>query len=530
MDIRAGVRYNGDFMENLTRLLLDRHLAEGRGEAIAIREPKRAWSYARLADEVKRAGAVFASRGVRAGDRVAIAMHDSLEAAAAFLGAARIGALPVPLSTLLRAGDLRGILGDARPKVAVVHRDLAVLLEQVGEELPAPPELLVAASGTTSATSPGEHPDFMMMLARSEPIAPCVDGDGPAMLLYSGGSGAARGVPHGTAHVLASLEGWAHRVTGLSASDRVFSSAKLYTAYGLGAGLLFPLAAGAQSMLLPERARPRAVFTAMAQFKPTVFCAVPSLYGQMLHDFAELTAPRPTCFESVRAAVSGAEPLPEGLWRKIKETFRVEVLHGFGSTEALHFFLSSRPGEIRPGASGKPLDGYEARVVDEAGAPVKGMEIGQLEVRGPSVATGYFGRGEDPAVFRPGGWLHTGDRFFVDGDGWYYHCGRVDDQFKVSGKWVAPTEVENALLLHPAVWECAVVGLEDPEGLTIPVAYVVANVGHEPTHELGHELMEFVKREIAPYKYPRRVEFVAELPKNAQGKVQRWRLRPGPTG
>jgi len=519
--------------ENLTRALVDRHLAE-RGDAIAVREPKRQWSYRKLADEAERIGAGLAGLGVAPGDRVALLMHDSLELVACFIGAARIGALPTPLSTLLRLHDLRAILADARPRVALVHGDLVALADEVCEELPAPPQVVAVPFGGSGG---GEHSELSDLLAEAGKCD-VHDGDGPAFLLYSGGgSGAPKGVPHDARAIEASFEAYARRVLHLSPDDRVFSTARCYTAYGLGCGLLFPLLAGATTVMLPERTRPRTVFETMAQLKPTVFAAAPSLYAQMMHDLVELTAPRPMPFATVRAAISGAEPLGAELWRRIKDAFGVEMLHGFGSTEALHFFLSFRPGEIKPGASGKLLDGYEARILDEQGRPAGVEEIGALEIRGPSLARGYWRPSgisgvkrapspeAAPQVFREGGWLHTGDRFFVDGEGWYYHCGRVDDLFKVSGKWVAPAEVEDTLLQHPAVWEAAVVGAEDADGLTIPVAFVVTNVGYEPNDALGRELMEFVKNEIAPYKYPRRVEFVAELPKSAQGKVQRWRLR-----
>ena len=511
---------------NLTRALLDDHLSSGRGDAVAVREPKRSWSYARLAEEAARAGNVLLGLGVQPGDRVALLLHDSLEAAAVFLGAARIGALPVPVPTLLRALDVRTILLDARPTVAVAHGDLLSIVDDVCEELPSPsPRVLgVAFAGLPT----GDHLELAQLGSQAKARCPAYDTDGPAMLLYSGGASEAKGVPHTAANVAAAHQAWAVRTLGLSVADRVLQTSKLSSAYGLGAGLLFPLASGATTCLIPERARPRAVFQALAAFRPTIFCATPSLYAQMLHDFQELTAPRPVSFEGVRAAVSGAEPLTAELHRRIETTFKVPLVHGFGSTEALHFFLSAHPGETRPGAAGKLLDGYQARIVDESGREMKVEEIGRLEVRGPSVASSYWNREEESKGTFRDGWLRTGDRFFRDADGWYYHCGRTDDLFKVGGKWVSPTEVEKTLLAHPAVWECAVVGQEDGDGLTVPVAYVVTNVGHEPTHELGRELMEFVKREIAPYKYPRRLEFVASLPKNTQGKVLRWRLRQAP--
>jgi benzoate-CoA ligase len=525
--------------ENLTRSLLDRHLSDGRGEQIAVRDPKRAWSYSRLAEEANRFGAALVETGINPGDRVALMMYDSLELTACFLGAARIGAVPMTVSTLLRHYDVKAILSDARPRVMVLHDDFTALIDEVSEELPSAPEIYVVGARA------GEHATLAAFLDE-QGNDPCEvnDVEAPSLLLYSGGSGGPpRGVAHTADAVRASYHAYAQKVLGITTADRVFSTARLFTAYGLGAGLLFPLMAGASSYFLPERIRPRNVFEGLVQWKPSIFAAAPSFYAQMLHDYTELTAPRPTCFQPVRAAISGAEPLTAELWRRIRDTFGVEVLHGFGSTEALHFFFSNRPDAKRPGASGKLVEGYEARIIDDSGKPVRGMEIGELEIRGPSVAKGYWrntsggstanrkapGPDLSPRVFLSDGWLHTGDRFFVDPDGWFYYSGRVDDHFKVSGKWVVPAEVEATLLSHPAVWECAVVGQDDADGLTIPVAYVVTNVGHEPTDDLGRELMEYVKSEIAPYKYPRRVEFVAELPKGQAGKVQRWRLRL-PTG
>jgi acyl-coenzyme A synthetase/AMP-(fatty) acid ligase len=247
----------------------------------------------------------------------------------------------------------------------------------------------------------------------------------------------------------------------------------------------------------------------MAAFAPTIFAATPSLYAQLAHDYAELPGPRPKLMGSVRHAVSGGETLPLAVEKRVHELFGVELLHGFGITDALSFVLSNTPTARRSLSMGRPLPGIEARVIDDAGNPVAPMEIGALEVRGPTFA----------------GALKTGDRFLVDDDGYYFYCGRGDDLFKVSGRWVAPGEVERALLLHPAVWECAVVEDRDDDGLPQPHAFIVANIGHAPTDELAHELMRFVKDEIAPYKYPRQVSFVDALPRAPDGKVQRWKLR-----
>jgi benzoate-CoA ligase len=258
------------------------------------------------------------------------------------------------------------------------------------------------------------------------------------------------------------------------------------------------------------------VFEVLGTFRPTLFAATPSLYGQLAHDHRHLGDAVLPGFASVRLAVSGAEALPPPLARRVRAVLGIDLLDGFGLTEAMHFVLSNLPGAAREGSVGRPLRGIEARVVDESGRPLAAQEIGFLEVRGRSMARGYVSAE---------GWVRPGDRFLVDEDGYYYHCGRGDDLFKVGGRWVDPQEVERTMLVHPAVWECAVVEGHDEDGLARPVAFVVPNVGHEPTPELAAELTELVKREISPHKYPREVVFQAELPRDARGRVQRFRLK-----
>jgi benzoate-CoA ligase len=510
-----------DVARNLTLALLDDTLAEGRSEAIAIREPKRVWTYGRLLDEVGRSGTVFRQLGVQPGERVAFFLHDSMELAAGFLGAARIGAVPTPISVLLRPLELRDVLRDSGAVAVVVHADLAPTLEAVRKELPALRQVL-AVGGARPAQL-----DVHALTLEAEPVCePYQPSDEhAALLLYSAGPrGARKGVAHDHAAPLAAYQSYAHELLHLGTGDRVFTTSSLTSAFGLGLGLIFPLLARCSTFLLPARPRPRIVFDVMGAYKPTVFAATPSLHAQLVHDFRALPAPRPTCFEPIRVAISGGEALPAALAQRFTATFNRPLVHGFGSTEALHFILSNPLDGGREGSVGRPLSGVEARVLGDDGAPVKPHEIGVLEVRAPTVARGYFGHPPDAEHFRDG-WLRPGDRFFVDNDGYFFHCGRQDDLFKVSGRWVSPDEVERTLLQHAAVWECAVVEGHDDDGLARPVAFVVPNVGHAPSLALAQDLMGFVKREIAPYKYPRLIEFVDRLPKNAGGRVERWRLR-----
>jgi benzoate-CoA ligase family protein len=524
---------------NLATALVDAALGRGHGARVALREPKRVWSYETLAIEAARAATVFHGLGLRRGETVALLLHDSMELAASLLGAMRIGAIGVPINILLRPTELRALLLDCGAAAIVASADLAANVELIRAEVPALREVLAVGGARAGQL------DYHALARATETVIPPVDvdEDAPAFVLYSASAGRApRGVAHGRRAVETACAAYADAVLGLRSEDRVFSSVKLSTAYGLGLGLIFPLSRGASTFLLPARPRPRTLFDVMMAFRPTIFSATPSLYAQMVHDYLALKGSRPRCFQSVRHAISGAEVLPATLARRIRETFAVEPLHGFGMTEALHFVLSNRPGAVRAASVGLPLDGIETRLVNGAGEEVAREEIGLLELRGPTVAQGYFQPAGAPPRPRDlndtapiprvldSGWVRPGDRFLQDRDGHYYHCGRDDDLFKVSGRWVSPDEVERTLLGHPAVWECAVVEGEDEDGLPRPHAFVVPNVGHEPSAGLRTALMEYVKAEIAPYKYPRAIDFVDALPKGEGGRVQRWRLRPRPQG
>jgi benzoate-CoA ligase family protein len=494
--------------QNLSCALVDNCLAEGRGGEAAIREPKRVWTYARLDDEAARVGAALRELGVKPGERVALVMHDSAELAATFIGALRVGAVPVPLNVLLRPLELRALLIDCGAVEVIAAGDLAEGVESVRNETPSLRHLCAIGGAGAGQV------DFGALTRDVDPVSDTYSPpDGaPAFMLYSGGAKtSARGVTHDHTAARHAFARYARHILAIDAADRVLSTAKLSTAYGLGMGLLFPLLAGAATFLLPGRARPRTLFDVLTAFNPTIFAATPSLYAQLCHDYAAISHPRPTLMGSVRHAVSGGEALPIAVEKRTRELFKMELLHGFGVTDALGFVLSNRCDARRESSAGKPLPGIEARVVDDKGEPVKAQEIGALELRAPTLT-------------QP---LRTGDHFLVDGDGFYYYCGRSDDLFKVSGRWVQPDEIERALLMHPAVWECAVVEGADDDGLPLPVAFIVPNVGHTPSEELARQLMGFVKDEIAPYKYPRRVSFVDTLPRGSDGNVQRWKLRAG---
>jgi benzoate-CoA ligase len=344
--------------------------------------------------------------------------------------------------------------------------------------------------------------------------------DEPAFWLWSSGS---TGAPKGTVHLhhdmVCAADLYAEAVLGIRDDDVCLSIAKLFFAYGLGNALYFPFRVGAGTVLHPGRFEPRVYFDLIHRYRPTLFFGVPTAYAAML------AFEGPTDLGRVRVCVSAGEPLPAALLTRWKDRFGVEILDGIGSTEALHIYISNRAGRIRSGSSGEPVPGYAVRIVDEGGRDVPTGEIGDLLVRGDSIAAGYWNRHERTKQAFRGEWFVSGDKYYRDPDGYYWYCGRSDDMLKVGGQWVSPAEVEATVIQHPAVLECGVVGREDQDGLSKPCAFVVLKPGHPPGDALGRELQAFVRDKIAAYKYPRWIEFVPELPKTATGKIQRFRLR-----
>ena len=508
---------------NLAVRLLESAVGRGLGGKVALREGDRGWTYAQLGEQAARVSAALRGLGVERGHRVALLMRDSLEAAAALLGVIHAGAVAVPLSELARPGDVRTCLEHAGATVAIVDGDLEPVLDQVRTELPALREILCMG-----ARSAGER-DFYETVRAAAPAPPVpVESTDVCLLLYPTGAASdeLRGVPHTHRTPLVAWVSFGQQLLGLGAEDRVLSVNRLTTYYGLGTALFFPLLAGAESLLVPEQPRSDVLFAAVDDFRPTVFFATPSVFSQLCHD--ALADGRQTPLAGLRDAVAGGEGMPERLIPRIRQVLGTEVTIGFGLTEVFQFALAGVSGpawDERPGTCGTPLPGVEARVVDDSGRPVGADEIGTLQLRGPQLFPGYWQepRGDE---FTADGWFLTRDRFFVDLGGTFHHCGRVDDQFKVGGKWVSPVEVERALSAHEAVWECAVIGVDDEDGLIKPLAFVVPNVGHEPGAELEAELREYVKNELAPYKYPRWIEFVDQLPRGPGGKLLRYKLRP----
>ena len=504
---------------NVATHFVDRNIAEGRAAQVAFLCEDRTLTYGDVLDLTNRTGNALRELGVELEDRVLVLCLDAPEFLGAFWGAIKMGAVPIPVNTLMRAADYHYFLEDSRAKVAVVSAPLLAEAEPALAHASHLRHVLVAGG------APGRHLGFEARLARAsaelEPAA--TSRDDAAFWLYSSGS---TGFPKGAVHLhhdmVVCAETYAKQVLALGPADRVYSAAKLFFAYGLGNAGYFPMGVGAQSVLSPGRPTPEGVFDLLTRRRPTLFFGVPTLYAAML---ALKDAEQQFDLSSLRLCVSAGEALPEELYTRWRERFGVEIVDGIGTTEILHIFLSNRPGEARPGSTGRPVPGYEAAIVDDEGGPVPLGQIGNLRVKGDSTMAFYWNKHEKTKEALFGHWIQTGDKYWQDPDGYYWYAGRADDMLKVGGIWVSPVEVEAALVKHPAVLEAAVVGHEDQDQLVKPRAFVVLKEPETASLTLALELQAFVKARIAPYKYPRWVEFVAELPKTATGKIQRFKLR-----
>jgi benzoate-CoA ligase family protein len=372
----------------------------------------------------------------------------------------------------------------------------------------------------------GAHPSLRTLLAEAPPQLDAVPAEAtaPCFWLYTSGStGRPKGAVHRHRDMEVTSELFGRGVLGIREDDVIFSAAKLFFAYGLGNAMTFPLWAGATSVLLDARPTPQNTLETIERFRPTVYFGVPTLYASQLQ---ALQASNPD-LSSVRLCVSAGEPLPAEIFRRWKERTGLTVLDGLGSTEALNTFLSNRPDDVLPGTSGKPVPGYEVRIIAPDGREASAGEQGRLQVKGASTATGYWNNPEKTAQTMLGEWRDTGDTYFRDQEGYYHYCGRSDDMIKAGGIWCSPAEIESRLVDHPRVLEAAVVGIPDASGLVKPEAWVVLKAGSEPSEELARQLMAHCKTHLAPYKFPRHVHFTAELPKTTTGKIQRYRLRAG---
>ena len=526
--------------------ILEHNLAS-RPAKVALLTPERELTFQQVADEVNQLGNALKGLDVRLGETVGILSLDCAEWAVAYFAIMKIGAIAVGMNTLLKPPEHAYILRDCRARVLLVHAALLPAIEPVRDELEFLKHVIVIGVGAIHELPLRELPlrelplrelplrelptharDFVytdwIANESKELAAASTHRDDFCSLNYSSGStGEPKGIFHAHKDLPITAQLWAVNVFGLRDTDRTFATAKLFFTFGTGGNLVFPWFVGASCILMA--APPRIVTNVLDmihKFKPTIVYNAPTGYAAIMaiEDFKEKYD-----LSSVRLCVSAGESLPASVWHGWKEKTGLDIIDGIGCTELWHIFISNKPGDIRPGSSGRPVPGYEVKIVDEQGNLVPPGEVGNLLVKSETTALFYLHQSEKSRQTFLGEWLFTGDKYYVDEDGYYWHAGRSDDMLKVGGIWVSPVEVESTIVSHPAVLECAVIGHPDSVNLIKAKAYVVIKEGQVPGDELKSEIIAYCKEKMAEYKRPRWIEFVTELPKTATGKVQRFKLR-----
>ena len=506
---------------------VDANVARGLGAKLAFIDPDRSLSYGDLQTRSVRFANALCQLGIRQEERVALLLHDTVDYPVAFWGTVRAGRIAIPLNTFLNLPQYAYILADSRATALVAAAPLALAIWPIVERLPhLRSVILVGASAADKAAFAGRDVHLfedVIAAADATPFTADTLSDEVAFWMYTSGStGDPKGVKHVHSSLMATAKLFGQGVLGIREDDVVHSAAKLFFAYGLGNAMSFPLSVGATAVLWPQRPSPDGVFEIMRRHRPSIFYAVPSLYTALL---AHADIGKGAGSDRLRICVSAGEALPAHIGERWRKIVGVDILDGIGSTELLQTFLSNRPSDIRYGSTGKPVPGYEARIVDDQGRELGADEIGELIIRGPSAAEGYWNQRSKSHRTFVGDWTYTGDKFRRDGDGYYYYCGRTDDMFKVSGMWVSPFDVEAALTSHEAVLEAAVIGKQDADGLIKPKAFIVLKSGYVADDSLLEKLKTHVKEHAGPWKYPRWIDVRSDLPHTATGKIQRFKLR-----
>jgi benzoate-CoA ligase family protein len=500
--------------------ILERNLAE-RGDKIGLLSDDREMTFREVANEANQVGNALKKLGVRMGDFVGILSLDVPEWVTAFFGIVKVGGIAIGMNTLLKPHEYTFMLRDSRARVLIVHHMLLASLEEIRDDLDFLEHVIVI--GRPERAGDLSYTDWIAGESSELKAAPTHRDDFCSLNYSSGTTGIPKGILHAHKDYPLTAQLWGVNVLGLQESDRTAAAPKLFFTFGLGGNLIFPWYVGASVVLF---AGPPRVATKMLEmierFRPTILYHAPTGYAATL-TVENLTAKYD--LSSLRLCVSAGESLPAAVWQAWKDTTGLDIIDGIGSTENFHIFLSNRPGDIRPGSSGKPFKGYDLKIVDDDGNAVPQGEVGNLLVRGESAALYYLHQYERSQRTFLGEWLFTGDKYYIDEDGYYWHAGRSDDMMKVGGIWVSPVEVESTLISHPAILECAVVGKADRSDLIKPKAFVKLNEGYTASAALTHELIEHCQAKMAAYKRPRWIDYVDELPKTATGKIQRFKLR-----
>jgi benzoate-CoA ligase family protein len=497
--------------------ILERNLAE-RAEKVALYSDTRNMTFRQVAEEASQVGNALTALDMRPGEFVGILSPDLPEWVASFFGILKIGAVAVGLNTLLKPHEYAYMLRDSRARALIVHESLLPAIEPIRDQLPLLKHIVVLGQRDGYQS----YADWIAGQPTTLAAMPTHRDDICSLNYSSGTTGEPKGILHAHKDYPLTAQLWGVNVLGLREDDRTFGVPKLFFTFGLGGNLIFPWYVGASSVLYAGSPRNAAnVFETVARYQPTIVYNAPTGYAAALalEGFGKYN------LSSLRLCVSAGESLPAPVWQAWKQRTGIDIIDGIGSTENFHIFLSNRPGDIRPGSSGKPFEGYELKIVDDAGQELPRGEIGNLLVKGETAALFYLHQDAKSRQTFRGEWLFTGDKYYIDEDGYYWHAGRSDDMLKVGGIWVSPVEVESTLIGHAAVLECAVIGQADQSELIKPKAFVTLQEGYTPSDALAQELIAYCAEQMAAYKRPRWIEFVVELPKTATGKIQRFKLR-----
>jgi benzoate-CoA ligase family protein len=520
VEVNAGDKSGLNFAPvfNVAVPFVDRHLREGRAGKVAIRTNHgEEVTYRELAENVNRCGNALLALGIGRGERVIMVIKDSPEFFYVFWGAIKAGLIPVPVNTLLRAKDYTYIIADSGCSAVIYSPEFAAEIDDALSQVAVKPSHCLLTEGSESLRG------LLRNAAADLEPAPTTAEDDGFWLYSSGSTGSPKGAVHRHRDMVVTSHFYGVETLGIREDDICFSAAKLFFAYGLGNGMTFSLWVGASTVLDDSRPTPQSTFKTIERFKPTLYFGVPTLYAAQLQ---ALETERPD-LSSIRLCVSAGEALPADIFNRWRKQTGLVILDGIGSTEALHIFISNQLNDIKPGSSGRAVPGYQLRITDDEGKEVPRGESGRLWIKGDSTARCYWNNPEKSARTMVDGWLDTGDTYVQDDAGYYHYCGRNDDMLKVGGIWCSPFEIEAKLIEHPQVLEVAVVGNADGAGLIKPEAFIVLKNPADAGEALEAELLNFCKKGLAPYKYPRWFRFVPELPKTATGKIQRFKLRTG---